>query len=195
MIPIISYCIATLIMYNLSIYNKNKLYNKYTGWSRLQIIFCIPFLFIKKNNISYIASDLIYLNSFGCSFAVYVFYILSNYQVLNILASRSLNKFIIYQKLCYFIRYKIFIHLIADLILHGTPILLSCLFINHTPIYTYKKKLWLVPAITHVLYPYLLIKTWNPTELYEINIIYPIWKYYIGWIGTFFGYYFISNFL
>ena len=38
-LPIISYCTATLIMYNLSHYNNNKLYNKYTGWSRLQIIF------------------------------------------------------------------------------------------------------------------------------------------------------------
>lgn len=151
--------------------------------------------FYKKYNVSYIASDLIYLNSFGCFFAVHVFYILSNYQVLNILVSRSLNKLVIYQKLCYFIKYKIIIHIIADGILHGTPALISCLFINQTPIYPYKKYIWLIPATTHVLYPYLLIKSWNPTKLYEINIIYPDWKYYIGWFGTFLGYYLISYFL
>jgi len=48
-LPIISYCTATTIMYNLSIYNNNK----YTGWSRLQSIFCIPFLFIKKYDMKY----------------------------------------------------------------------------------------------------------------------------------------------
>ena len=117
-IPIISYNIATLIMYKLSKYHNNKLYNKYTGWSRLQIIFCVPFLFIKYYDINSIASDLIYLNSFGCGISVHIFYILSNYKVLDILASRSLNKFKIYN---YFIRYKIIIHLIADGILHWTP--------------------------------------------------------------------------
>jgi hypothetical protein len=194
MLPIISYCSATLIMYNLSISQENKIYNKYTGWSRLQIIFCIPFLFY-ENNMSYIASDLIYFNSFGCLFAVHVFYFLSKYRVLDILASRSLKKYAIYQKLCYFIKYKIIIHLIADLILHGTPAIVSYLYLKPTPIYPYKKYLWLLPAISHVLYPYLLIKTWNPIKLYEINIIFPNWIYMLGWIGTFSGYYLISYFL
>lgn len=193
--PIASYCTATFIMYYLSIHYKNNLYNKYTGWSRLQIIFCIPFVFIKKNNISYIASDLIYLNSIGCAFAVHIFYILSNYQVLNILASGYLKKLVIYQKLCEIIKYKIIIHLFADALLHGTPILLSYLFITPSPIYIYKHYIWFIPAISHVLYPYLLIKSWDPTKLYNINIIYPNWKYWFGWLGTFLGYYLISHFL
>jgi hypothetical protein len=57
-IPFIFYNSATIIMYNLS-------YTKYTGWSRLQSIFCIPLLFIKSYDINKIASDLIWLNSFG----------------------------------------------------------------------------------------------------------------------------------
>jgi hypothetical protein len=50
----------------------------------------------------------------------------------------------------------------------------------------------LIPAITHVSYPYLLIKSWNPTTLYDIPITFPNWKYVVGWIGTFGGYYLIS---
>ena len=188
--PIISYNFATLIMYKLSIYNKNKLYNKYTGWSRLQILFCIPFLFIKYHNINSIASDLIYLNSFGCAISVHIFYILSNYKVLDILASRSLKKFKLYN---YFIRYKIIIHLLADGLLHWTPAYISYLYIDHNQNYSYKKYIWLIPACSHVIYPYILTKSFNPTTLYDINIVYPEWKYMLGWILTFIGYFIVSK--
>jgi hypothetical protein len=179
-IPFIFYNSATIIMYNLS-------YTKYTGWSRLQSIFCIPLLFIKLYDINKIASDLIWLNSFGCAISIHFFYILTNYEILNIMASRNLIKFKFYKK----IHNKFIIHLIADALLHWSPCLLCLIYIKHE-YHNHKKYIWLLPAITHTSYSYLLIRSWNPCSLYELDDIYPIWKYRTAWILTFIGYYIIS---
>ena len=64
-------------------------------------------------------------------------------------------------------------------------------YIGH--LHTYKKYIWIIPASSHVIYPYLLTGHFNPTTLYEINIVYPEWKYILGWILTFISYFTILN--
>jgi len=157
---VVVHCSATFLMYTLSKYHQNKSYQKYTGWSRVQILSCI---FLSNP----IALDLIYLNSFGCLISVHIFYSLSNYKVLHILASRSVGN------------HKI-VHFVADGFIHGTPALLSYMLITPQA-HPYKNYVWILPAVTHVVYPYLLIQSWNPTELYDIPLTFPTWKYAVGW--------------
>lgn len=190
LLPIISYLIATIIMYKLSLTHDNKQYNKYTGWSRLQILFCSPFLLIKNHDISKIATDLIWYNSFGCALSVHIFYILSKYEAFNILTSRSLSKFKIYSKIN--AKYKILLQILSDLFVHFTPIFISYLYLDTSQPYKYKEYLWLLPAIIHLIYPYILIRSWRVEKLYEININYSIFIYLIGWLSIFIGYYVIS---
>jgi hypothetical protein len=171
MLPFLSYHSATMIMYALG-------HKKYTGWSRLQSMFCIPFLFTSYSNV---ATELIWLNSFGCALSVHLFYAVTHYEVLHLLASRSLSSSSYYQKT----RYKKLCHFIADAILHGTPCLL-CLGLSRER----QPYVWIVPALTHVSYPYIMIGTWNPSSLYGVDD-YPKWKYRLCWIGTFFIYVFL----
>jgi len=191
LLPIISYLIATVIMYILSLKHDNKQYNKYTGWSRLQIIFCCPFLLIQDYDISKIATDLIWYNSFGCALSVHIFYILSRYETFDILTSRSLTKFKIYSEIN--AKYKLFLQILADLIIHFTPIFLSYLYLDTSRLFRYKEYLWLIPAVIHLIYPYILIRSWKVEKLYEINKNYSKSIYFIGWLSIFIGYYAISR--
>ena len=184
--PIVSYNMATGIMYTLSKRSGCRQYNKYTGWSRLQILCCLPW--ICKRDVSNLARDLIHLNSFGCAIAVHVFYLLSGYKVLNILASRSLKSYTLNQ----YLYDNMVIHLLADFMIHGTPAVLCYYYIVPSPSYTYREYVWMIPAISHVMYPYMLVRSWDPTGLYEIPIKFHYWKYVVGWMGTFCGYYVVS---
>ena len=74
-IPFFFYESALFFMYNLSKLNKNKKFNKYTGWSRLQIISCLPFLLFNDESKS-IAADLIWTNSIGCYLTIHGFYLI-----------------------------------------------------------------------------------------------------------------------
>jgi hypothetical protein len=124
---LLSYNLATATMYVLSTMHNHTQYQHYTGWSRLQSIFCIPFLYHPQ------ASDLIRINSFGCFISVHIFYSLSRYEILHTLASRSLQPFALYRS-C---KYKRLVHFIADFIVHGTPCVLSMALPNEP--YAYKK--------------------------------------------------------
>lgn len=173
MLSILSYTSATFLMYSMAKYNENKKYQTYTGWSRLQILFCIPFYTNPK------VCDLIFLNSFGCFISVHMFYCLSNYEILHTLASRSLSPYDFYIQS----KHKKMLHFMADFILHGSPCLFS-LCLKNEP-YPYKEYVWLLPAITHVTYPYLLTKSFDPSPLYNIT---GYSNYQIGWFLTIFGY-------
>jgi len=163
------YNMATILMYA----SRHK---HYTGWSRMQILFCIPFLY--TNHYLY-ASDLIFINSFGCFISVHVFYCLSGYDILHILASRSLSSFYLYQ-VC---NYKKLVHFIADFIIHGTPCLVALRLPRES--HPYKNYMWILPALTHVSYPYLLTGSFNPAPLYNIT---GYSNYKLGWALTILGY-------
>jgi len=165
----ISYNMATLLMYSVS-------HKYYTGWSRMQIFFCIPYLY---TNQSKYASDLIFINSLGCFISVHCFYCLSGYEVLHILASRSLSSFHMY-KTC---NHKKLLHFIADFMVHGTP----CLFALRLPreSHPYKNYMWILPALTHVSYPYMLTGSFDPAPLYNIT---GYSNYKLGWLLTIVGY-------
>jgi len=182
MIPVISYCTATGIMYALSSYHQNRKYQYYTGWSRLQSIFCIPFVHSHD-----MATDLIYLNSFGCLISVHVCYLLTDYGVLHEVASRSLKDYRFYQRCSY----KKSLHYIADGLLHGTPALLCVLYLTPT---SHKTHVWILPAVSHVAYPYLLLRQFDPSPLYEVSYD-PSWKIAVAWAGTFCGYWILSYFI
>lgn len=171
MFPVVSYCTATFFMYRLSMIHPK--YRMYTGWSRMQILFCIPWL------PDPVATNLIYLNAFGCLLSVHMWYGLSNYEVLHILASRSLSPFNLHST---------WMHYVSDGVIHGTPALLA---LRLTPVY--HPYLWLLPACTHVMYPYIVQGHWDPTRLYDIPIQYPAWKFVIGWTCNFIGYFFINQ--
>ena len=160
----LSYCAATWIMY----LSRHK---QYTGWSRIQLLCCIPWL------PDPVATDLILLNAFGCLLAVHVWYGLSKYEVLHILATRSH----IHPRW----------HYLADGVIHGTPALIAYVCLTPSP-HPYKSTLWLLPACTHVLYPYALQGHWDAARLYDIPIQYPPWKMVLGWTGTFFVYFLVS---
>jgi hypothetical protein len=163
------YNMATILMYAFR-------HKHYTGWSRMQILFCIPFLYTKHYPY---ASDLIFINSFGCFISVHIFYCLSWYDILHILASRSLTPFHFYQT-CH---YKKLVHFIADFIIHGTPCLVA-LRLPREP-HPYKNYMWILPALTHVSYPYLLTGSFNPAPLYNIT---GYSNYKLGWVLTIVGY-------
>lgn len=188
LLPIISYCIATLIMYKLSIYHNNKQYYKYTQWSRLQIILCIPFLFIKTHDISKIASDLMWYSAFGCAFSCHLFFLLTNYEPFFIITTRILSKFNFYRTT----KYKLFFQILADFIIHIVPTILVYKYIDCRQDYKYKKYIWLLPAFIHFIYPYLLIKSWKCSKIYKIYKTYPNLVYIIGWSGTIIFYYLLS---
>ena len=174
MYVVVSYAMATFFMYTIK-------FPTYTGWSRLQSICCIPFLYTTDASI---ATDLIILNSFGCLFSVHVFYSLSQYHILHTLASRSLQPYAFYQQS----NHKKQLHYIADFILHGTPACL-CVFLNPTP-YAYQSYVWILPAMTHVTYPYFLTGSFNPAPLYKMTGYDDAYKH--GWFWTCVAYYGIS---
>ena len=88
MYVVVSYAMATFFMYTIK-------FPTYTGWSRVQSICCITFLYTTD---APIATDLIILNSFGCLCSAHVFYSLSQYKILHTLASRSLQPYAFYQQ-------------------------------------------------------------------------------------------------
>jgi hypothetical protein len=163
------YNMASVLMYSMG-------HAHYTGWSRLQICYCIPFLYTPYYQY---AADLIIINSFGCFISVHMFYCLSRYEILHILASRSLSSFRFYQT-C---KYKKIMHFIADFIIHGTPCLVA-LRLPRDP-HPYKNYMWILPAMTHVSYPYLLTGSFNPAPLYNIT---GYSNYKLGWALTLLGY-------
>ena len=184
MFPILSYCFATFIMYTLCKTHKYKAYHTYTGWSRFQSLCCIPFLYSEKYK--NVASTLIWLNSIGCYVAVHVFYIVTKYEVLHILAERSFCHYPKYTTLSR--KQQYIVHFIGDTILHGTPVFISYCILP--PVYK-NEYIWILPASIHVSYSYLLLGIWNPNILYQIYKPYPHWK--LAWAGTIMGYYIINK--
>jgi hypothetical protein len=175
MYPILGYCAGTCSGY--------FMHNYYTGWSRLHSLFCLPFLFTSYKAM---AADLIWLNSCGCALSVHLFYSLTYYEPLSIIATRTFAKYKIHST---FVR-----HLIADSCIHCTPICLS-LFLYTTTKISYKNKeyIWLVPALSHaIVYP--CLTSWNPAITYKVDRTYPTWKYAVGWMGTFFSYSIVHQF-
>ena len=174
MYVVVSYTMATFFMYTIQ-------HPNYTGWSRLQSICCIPFLY---TNDAPLATDLIILNSFGCLFSVHLFYILSQYEILHTLASRSLQPYAFYRQS----NHKKQLHYIADFIVHGTPACL-CVFLHPTS-YDYKSYVWILPVVPHVTYSYFLTRSFNPAPLYKISGYDDDYK--LGWFLTCVAYYCIS---
>lgn len=172
--PVVCYCGASAVMWGLA-------HRQYTGWSRLQSAACVPLLFTPCRAA---AAELIWLNSFGCAISIHLFYGLTGYGVLNLLAARSLRRFPCYAGA----RNKFALHLGADALLHLSPCLLCWLFVAREPQRVAPARLWLLPAVTHVAYPYLLIGTCNPCALYDLDDIYPAWKYRAAWVLTFVAY-------
>ena len=99
---------------------------------------------------------------------MHIFYILSKYHVLNILVSKHLQKYKLYNDYKKYTN-NFIVHFLADALLHWTPAYLAYLYIN--PDHTYKYKNY----ISHVSYPYLLIKSFDANKLYDVNMAIKFW--------------------
>ena len=184
--PFISFTLAYLFMLYMALNNNCKAYNKYTGWVRLQVIALLPYLFIESTSINaQLATTLIWNNTVGCFIAVHLVYALTNYELLFILAGRSLKRIGMPSSWIYCF--------LADGVIHGLPALLA-LYITCRlkPCHSFSH-VWLVTGIPNTTFCFVLTGQWDPCTLYEVPP-YPKWKTRIMWPIVLFGH-FIASYL
>ena len=181
-IPFFFYESALFFMYNLSKLNKNKKFNKYTGWSRLQIFVCLPFLLLNGETQS-IAADLIWTNSIGCYLTIHGFYLITKYELLIELVSKSLQKFQFYTN-------SFLLIYLLDFLVHGTPVIFSIFYLVKIKPSTccLSPYIWLISGFPNYTYCFFLTGSWDPTPLYNCKK-YPMNIIKLGWINSFFSYF------
>jgi hypothetical protein len=171
-----AYLLAYVTMFSLCKAHGLKAYNKYTGWVRLQIVaccFCLP---------DPIARDLIWNNAFGCLFGIHLIYSLDRYELLRILAGRSLEKWGIHHS-------SFTTQLAADFVVHGLPAVLAWFFLRQSnEKYAGQPYLWVITGIPHSTYCFVLTGSWDPTELYKVKK-YPLEKTVLVWPAILLGHY------
>jgi len=171
-----AYVSAYITMYVACVAFKLKAYNKYTGWIRLQMFACLPLL------PDPLARDLLWNNAFGCLFAIHFIYSLDHYNLLSVLADRSLKTWGIKKS-------TFVVHLTADFLVHGLPAMLVLLVLRQSNIeYIGQPYVWLLTGIPHSTYCYVLTGTWDPTAFYEVEK-YPLWKTLAVWPAILLGHY------
>jgi hypothetical protein len=148
-----------------------EIFGNYTDWVRLQLFVwstcCMEHPW---------TGTLIWTNAAGCFYAMHGIYLLTNYCLLDELASRFYqNYFGIYGSgRC--------AHLLADSVVHGLPVIFAYKMRGGTPPFKYA---WLVTGIPHACYTFAVLGTWDPARLYKLpptptNLIPLVWSCVLG---------------
>jgi len=141
------------------------IFGKYTDWIRIQL-----FVWATCCAEHPWTESLIWTNAVGCYFAIQGIYALTEYRLLDELASRFfLNHFGIQAS-------SRVAHVLVDSVVHGLPVLLALGYRTEAPPLRFA---WVLTAVPHATYAYWVQGSWDPAPLYQLP---PTPKHLIPWI-------------